>query len=77
MERAFGHHGLGVAVVTGVPHIATCRIKLFLMGYRYAFVGYTVSRTTYCPSTLCVQCHNQNIEEALDNLVSLTNRASS
>ena len=32
--RAFGHEGLGIAVVTGVPGIAEARQQLFALGYK-------------------------------------------
>eukprot|EP00903_Cladosiphon_okamuranus_P006969 g6783.t1 len=34
--RAFGHEGLGIAVVTGVPGIAEARRELFTLGHRFA-----------------------------------------
>lgn len=33
-ERAFGHQGLGIVVVTGVPDIAEARRELFALGHK-------------------------------------------
>lgn len=33
-ERAFGHQGLGIVVVTGVPDVAEARRDLFALGHK-------------------------------------------
>ncbi|CAB1097283.1 unnamed protein product [Ectocarpus sp. CCAP 1310/34] len=35
-ERAFGHQGLGIVVVTGVPDVAGARRELFALGHKFA-----------------------------------------